>query len=412
MALYNWFSEGFDPTGSATCITRSQLLQMVHEAKPATGAFMGVLSDTAPDVVTYPDLAGAIWAETSGGNKTGNFFYYDGATWQPWKLQEGTLTGDLFGDHTIDINKLELGLAGYVLGINGAGTAVIYDLAVNFIQNGQLNWVKLQNASSAGKFLLSGGGGVFSEQTFSTEVVALIQDTLLPATHVYDELGTAVLDQVLASLGPGLQSTWKYADQLLRNNTVPNNKLVWGSSLAGKLLKVNSLGTDVEGVAANVGSVAVFSYGGAAGSAPQLVAAGSAINVNFNITQSDTASLMTLAANQFKFNSTGTYLVRVVVPVCNSTASSARGHIIFRNVTTATDVDVVALYSQAGSNGWPDRVTLECVVTPTNTTDAYDVAIYVDNAVELDTGAYGNGGAVNVGAKANRYQRISFTKLA
>lgn len=410
MALYNWFTEGFDPTGTVSCITRAQLLQMVHAAKPSAGAFMGVLADAAPDVVTYPDLAFAIWAETSGGQKTGNFFYYDGATWQPWKLQDGTLTADAFADGTIPKEKLSRsgGLALQVPAINGAGNAWTWSYAIDLISAGTLALTKLAPGTNGDVMYMS--GGVWTSTPLQAVVDARIAATDLPASNIYDDLGTAVANQVMAFPGPGDAAVLAYADTLLRNNSVPTNKLQLGASKAGKIPKVNAGGDDFDYISPNVGSVAVFSYGGAAGTASQTISSGALRTVNFNVTQSDAASLMTLIGNQFKFNATGTYLVRAYVKICNQPSANEKGYILFRNVTTATDIDTSTFYTQGSSNGWPSTVYIECVVTPANTTDFYELGIEIDTGTaQLDDG---QATPVNLSSRANRYQRISFTKLA
>lgn len=231
MSLYNWITPGYDPTASVSCITRSQLLQEVQEARPAEFAFMGILSDTAPDVVTYPDAKKAIWAETAGGEKTGNFFWYDGSAWQPWKLQDGTLLGTLFANYTID--KIKLSLMGsspnYVIAVNGAGNAWVWSSVIGLISDGTLVITKLTPATEgAGMVLYSGPGGVWGRTNLDTRIATVVADMNIDMNLVNDPAGEYLENQVPAAPAtPGAVFNPKYVEDILRDNQIDKQKLKW-----------------------------------------------------------------------------------------------------------------------------------------------------------------------------------------
>jgi len=411
MSLYNWITPGYDPTASVSCITRSQLLQEVQEARPAEFAFMGILSDTAPDVVTYPDAKKAIWAETAGGEKTGNFFWYDGSAWQPWKLQDGTLVGTLFANYTID--KIKLSLMGsspnYVIAVNGAGNAFVWSSVAALITNNTLALNKLVASAEGNTILFTGGEWVGTNLT--TYITDLIADVQLPSSHIYDDLGTGVAQQVLSLANAGGYFVTQFADQLLRNNTVPTNKLQLSTANAGKIPVVNALGTDFDWASPSVLSAATLAYGGAAGSAPQAITSGALRTINFN-QETDPSSMVTLSSNQLTFSSVGNYLVRAMVPVFSATPTYVNGNVVFRNITTSTDVDTASFYAGAGTNSWPCTVMLDCIVTVTDIAHVYELDIEIQaGSAQLWYGENPINPVPNLSSRPNRYQRMTITKL-
>lgn len=172
---------GFDPTGDPdTCITRAQLLQMINAAylMPDLGGF--VWQQTAPNVITFPELARYVWMELDGSDiPTGNMFYYNGTSWN--QLVQP------IPDNSITLDKLTLtGTAPYVIiQMNSAGTAWAFVSPVAAIQNGTLPLAKLISSTN-GKFIYYTGGSWTAttlDNTFlNTIITALEVANLAPGT--------------------------------------------------------------------------------------------------------------------------------------------------------------------------------------------------------------------------------------
>jgi hypothetical protein len=236
MSLYNFFTPGFDPTSTGACISRSQLLQMWQEGKPAATTSIIVLADAAPNVATYPDLARCVWAKTTGGGTvlTGKYYYYDGATWQPWTIELGTLSGATFADHTIDKDKISLtgSAPNNIFAVNGAGNGFIWTTVAALINANTLPLTDLVNAAEgAGMVVYSSGGGVWGRTNLSAAISAQVADSVLDANHLYDASTLYAQYQVPAQGAvPGANFTPSYVENLLRDNQTPRKKLQWVSN--------------------------------------------------------------------------------------------------------------------------------------------------------------------------------------
>lgn len=163
--IYNFITPGFFPTSIVGTPTNAQLEQMVQEAKPATTVGFIVYADTAPDVVTYPDLATSLWHKTTTGAATGYLYYYNGTAWTPLKVSPGALSGDAFVDGTIAVAKLTPGTPFYVVQTNGAGTTVVWTAPVDLFDSGSLPWSKFYPASGQDYFMVSSPSGTWTSAT-------------------------------------------------------------------------------------------------------------------------------------------------------------------------------------------------------------------------------------------------------
>lgn len=230
---YPWIQEGLDLTTVVGVPSNSQLHQAIHEAKPSSTTGWVVWSEAAPDVVTYPDLARAIWGKLTGGARTGEFYWYNGADWYPWSVPPGSLTGDSFADQSINVSKLIPGgslqiLRTKVVPANGTEWVDASSLfSPNIIA---LN--SLANAPGAGYVIHSTVGGVWTQELFSTLWQGQFGQTDLPLIQIYDVDGTYLPNQIpyiAATSGP-LQPG--YVDQLLRDDKIARQKLQWRSTTA------------------------------------------------------------------------------------------------------------------------------------------------------------------------------------
>jgi hypothetical protein len=404
MALYNFFHEGFDPTSIGTTPSNSQLLQMIHEARPASGAGMFVWSATAPDVVVYPDLALSIWGKTLTGVPTGAFYFFDGATWQPWEIELGTLSGSSFAVGSIPVDRLVPGSNNTVLTTNGSGT-IAWQSVSAILGVGTIAYNNLVNATGAGYILLSGVGGVWAEANWASTFQSQLNLSSVAIAQIYDADNQFAANQVLyvATAGGAVLPGW--ADNLLRENSVATSKLSLGLANAGKVPVVNALGTDFEYIAPATTAVAVLYYGGAAATAPQAITSGGERTVQLNGEQ-DPSSIVTLAANQFTFAATGNYLIEVDIAVYPTSGGNSRGHIIIKN---ATDVITLATNSFfcVNGNGYSNNSRLSYILTVSDIAKVYDIRVYADANTTLHTMTT----AASVGGYDERYQQVTITKL-
>lgn len=152
--------EGFDPTSVPTTPTNAQLLQEVREAQFASDIGAEIESDTTPNVVQYPILKRFRWAKTSGGVRTGEFYYHDGSSWVIEKPAIGSITGDMLVDGTVGIEKLyAAGDPFQIIRINATATAFEFVDIVDAIPDSSLSTDKLAAGSGSDLALLSGLGG-------------------------------------------------------------------------------------------------------------------------------------------------------------------------------------------------------------------------------------------------------------
>lgn len=412
MANYPFLYRGFDPTSVVGTPTNSQLLQMIAEAKPTfkqSGMF--VISTTAPDVATYPDLAFAIWLELNLGSTalTGNQYYYNGTTWVAIPIPVGAITNDSIADDTIQIDKLNVtgGAANQIIAVNAGATAFEFTTVVSKIANGSLALNKL--APPAAGQVIYGVGTTWTAYSFETLFAAELAVTDIPVSSVVDTTDAYVEGQVPAVAAPGGAMQPYYVEDLLRNNQTPTQKLnLGGIANAGKVLMVNAAGTDVEYQTAATTKIATLSYGGAAGTvAPESYSAGVAVELSWTAaSEVDPSSLITLTGKRITFASTGYYQVRLVVPLISTTGGSVSNRLYFYNNTTATVVGNLPIVTYDTAQG--KQAILEVIV---NVTDiAHTFSTWFKSAGAGYLSFYG-ATALNYDGGAERYQQMTITKI-
>jgi hypothetical protein len=115
----DYILEGFDPTSipPGSCLTLSQLLQMVHAAQPVSDIGFLIVSVAPPDVATYPVLARFLWI-----NATGSLYWYNGASWSlvatNVSIAPGTVLPSMLG--------VDTGLPYQVLAVAASGLSVTF----------------------------------------------------------------------------------------------------------------------------------------------------------------------------------------------------------------------------------------------------------------------------------------------
>jgi len=377
--IYPFILPGYDPTPNPSTPSNSLLYQMVNEAAPASTIGFVIWSQTAPDAVTYPDLRRCLWGKLSGSNvPTGAFFWYDGANWQPLKLEDGSLTGAAFADKSISVAKLTPGGSLQILrtAANPLDGVEWVDVGNLFTAN-SINLSTLVNAPAAGYVMYSDTGGVWNRYLFSDVWFATLAGANLPIAQVRDVDGEYADGQVasISSTGDYLVPAW--ADQLLRENTVTTSKLIWGGvANAGKTPRVNSLGTDVEFVSPSdpvVLGCAVLAYQVAAGAYGQGVPINTLTQIQWNGAQ-DPQSIIILTSNRFTFTATGVYLVDFSCPVINAGVGDTQGHVIFYNVTDAVAI-TADVFRAMGPTG-TDRPRIVYQLTVNSTATIYEFQVW------------------------------------
>jgi len=269
---------------------------------------MLVWSETAPDVVEYPDIALCVWGELAAGVPTGYFYTYNGVAWTAMKLVPGSIDGDSFANGTIGIDKLEPGTPLYFLQTNAGGDGLQWGTIDTGIPNNSITPAKLQNAVGAGYIFRSGTGGVFTTVLLQTAV----ENLSLPIATTKDTLGTGLANQVAYLPAKDGSLTFGYVETLLRDATIPTTKLQFSPSLKGKWLKVNAGGTDFDAYDSPI-EVATFVDTTTAGGAPQGLLAATLTTVRL-AAESSMPSWASVASSEITLTA-GTYVIEAVVPV-------------------------------------------------------------------------------------------------
>lgn len=413
MANYPFIYRGFDPTSVVGTPTNSQLLQMIAEAKPTfKQAGMFVISSSAPNVVTYPDLAFAIWLELNLGGTalTGNQYYYNGTTWVAIPLPAGAVTNAAIADGTIEIDKFSVagGAADQIIAVNAGATAFEFTTVVSKIANGSLSITKLA-PPTAGDVLYGNPSNQWTLQNLATIIDDTISDSVIPIANVKDVTSAYIEGQVPAVAVPGGYMQPFYIEDLLRNNQTPTQKLnLGGIANAGKVMAVNAAGTDVEYQTAATTKIATLSYGGAAGTVSPDAVTGGGVAVELSWTAAsevDPASLITLTGKRVTFAATGYYQVHLVVPVISGTAGSSAGRVYFYNNTTAAVVANLPFVTYDTAQG--KQLVLDFILNVTDITHTFST--WVKSAGDQKIGLYGT--FVNYDGGAERYQQMTITKI-
>lgn len=232
MAIAPIFTTSVTFTG-LTCVSQADLDSAFSTIsfKPAYGPV--VRSNTAPNVATYPELAYAIWVQTTStpvaGTWTGQTFVYDFNTtaWVPQNLYNGAL----INDHSIPLSKL----------VNGSAYQVIQMAA----DGSTAQWVNVSSLFSAGTVAISAlvpsGSGVHFLQsngtnTWATLATVVSQLTSFPITNLAGNTATPQ-GAVLAVDAAGTTISWSNSinGTLLASGTTPPTALTPGNE--GQILQ-------------------------------------------------------------------------------------------------------------------------------------------------------------------------------
>ncbi len=393
MSLWSFITPGFLPTSVVGTPSNSQLEQMVQEAKPSEDAGMIVWSATAPDVVTYPDLALCVWGETAAGVPTGYFYTYNGVAWTAQKVVPGSISGASFADGSIGVSKLTPGTALYLLRTNAGATAAEWVQFSSLLTTNLITPAMLQNAVGAGYILRSGTGGVFTTVLLQTAV----ENLSIPIATVKDTLGAALANQVAFVAAKDGPLGFSYVESLLRDNQTPTNKLQFNGALAGKRVRVNTGGTNFE-ADDSTSSVARLIDTGPQNTAAQTISATTLTTLRLAV-DGAAPSWLTVASNAFTLFP-GTYSIEAYVPVWKPSNLSPKGYIGIFDATPTLQKH--ANFAFAGDQDSTSAL-LSCVLTVAATT-TYTLKIYCSQAVAIGT-------PNNMAGIAEVYTQLKITRL-
>lgn len=183
MPSQQYFVEGFDPTvDPSACVSRAELLQLIRAAKTNVSLKTGlaIQADSAPDVVTYPELAYFIWLKSVAGVPNGEFYYYNGTSWTLLSIVDGSL----LANNSIPLTKISRSGAAalQLIQVNAAGTALVWASINDVIVNNTLPIAKLVGGGAGNKILTSLAG----TNTWSTPdaVAALFSNNIIALAKV------------------------------------------------------------------------------------------------------------------------------------------------------------------------------------------------------------------------------------
>lgn len=385
---YPFWVTGFSAVSVSGTPTNAQLDLMLSDSAPNTTIGVEVLSATAPDVVVYPDLIRARWAKLDGsGNKTGEFYYHDGTSWQQ---EEATvIDGENLINASVPITKLsaEGGSPFDFIQVNATGTGF------QFVSTIALT--KLQ-ASIDGNVIYN-NAGTWTAANLNALVTAFMASFPIDVTQLGDRDTPGLADQIPYLVAPSSGCNWKYADQLLRDGQVDPKKLTFPSTSAGSRIKVNATYNGFDYDTPGAGGVVVVSDTGASGYVAQAIP-GTTVTVA-RFTAVDTTAWCTLASNKITLTA-GSYLFDVVVPIYEST-SGYDGYVALYNATSNTLLRAVRW--DMGGDMDARQLSLKCTATITGTTD-FEVRVY-------GTGPFSLGQAGSFASITECYQQVAISKL-
>ncbi len=230
---YPFWVTGFNAISVSGTPTNAQLDLMLSDSAPNTTIGVTVWSDSAPDVITYPDLIRCRWGKTSAGVPTGDFYYHNGTT---WKIEEATaVDGSKLINASVPITKLSpAGGNPYdLIQVNPAGTGFqfISQLPYGQIQDGGVSdsvlfWTAADDAWSAVNWAV-----IFEER---------LADSHIKQDQIKDSDGVGVAFQVPYLLATNGRCTWGWADELLRAGSVAPSKIEFDPTASNKFIKVNN----------------------------------------------------------------------------------------------------------------------------------------------------------------------------
>ena len=365
------------------------------QANPASGLGIIIYQSTTPDVATYTEYATFLWINTT----TGELKYWNGTSWQ---LVSGFAT---IADASVTVAKLSPtgGAALQLIRINAGGTAFEFVNPADLFSTNSLPLNRLVNAIGAGYVPYSDGSGVYTSSLLATLINTWLTTANIPNTRVIDVAGVGLPNQVAYIADTFNALSYGYVESLLRANQTPTNKLQYTAGLAGKWLKVNAGGTDIEGATeAPGGKAAVVKYTGVANTAPQTISTtGSLQTMQFNAAVNP-SSIISLASNQITVLASGNYEIDFTTPVNRASASSAKIVVVLRDITGASSL-VTATAWHPGGDGAQTTINLKHTLAVT-ANNVYEIQIITDQAIDL-------GIAANLGSLAETYQQLVIRKL-
>jgi hypothetical protein len=250
MALREYIERQVTFTGT-DCIVPATLDQAFDTAQPYTDVGFIIVSHTAPNTTTYPELKRFLWAEcTSLLVLTGNYYYYSSAGWTLLNLTDGSQ----LLPQTVLLSALSAqgGDPGDIIQVDGTGDGFIFTNLSSAFVNGTLDPAKL--IPGANGQLLSVVGGVVAWITFdSSAVIATIANGTFPIAKL--QPGTA--KYVLRTNAAGDADEYVAPTTIFDDGTLPIVKLAPGSGNANKYMVQNAAGTAWEAQVPNFSRVQV-----------------------------------------------------------------------------------------------------------------------------------------------------------
>jgi hypothetical protein len=250
MALREYIERQVTFTGT-DCIVPATLDQAFDTTQPYTDVGFIIVSHTAPNTTTYPELKRFLWAEcTSLLVLTGNYYYYSSAGWTLLNLTDGAQ----LLPQTVLLSALSAqgGDPGDIIQVDGTGDGFIFTNLSSAFVNGTLDPAKL--IPGANGQLLSVVGGVVAWITFdSAAVIATIANGTFPIAKL--QPGTA--KYVLRTNAAGDAVEYVAPTTIFDDGTLPIVKLAPGSGNANKYMVQNAAGTAWEAQVPNFSRVQV-----------------------------------------------------------------------------------------------------------------------------------------------------------
>jgi len=394
MSSRNFLTAGLDLSLLPSEATNAQIMQALQQAYPASGLGIIIYQSATPDVATYTEYVTFLWVNTT----TGELKYWNGTSWQ---LVSGFAT---IADASVTVSKLSPsgGAALQLIRINAGGTAFEFVNPADLFTTNSFPLNKLINASGAGYVPYSGVGGVYAEALLNTLINTWLTTANIPNTRVMDVSGVGLPNQVAYIADTFNALSYAYVESLLRANQTPTNKLQFAAGAAGKYVKVNVSGTDLDYTADTGIKAGILKYSVAKGTAAQSVPITTETVVEWN-TEVDTEgaiSALDTATDRFTL-ATGTYLIDISIPVYQA-AANLTGVALLYDVTGSTIVASCS-FAQTGDVD-SQTINIKATVKVTAATNVYDVRIYASQAVAL-------GNPANLASYAETYQQMSVLKL-
>lgn len=386
---YPFWVTGFSAVSVSGTPTNAQLDLMLSDSAPNSTIGVEVLSASAPDVVVYPDLIRARWAKLDGsGNKTGDFYYHDGTSWQQEEAR--VVDGESLIDASVPITKL-----------SAAGGDPLDFIQVNALRTGfqfvsTIALTKLQ-ASIDGNVIYN-NSGTWTASNLNALVESFIFNFPFDVSQIGDRDTAGLANQVPYLIAPSSGCGWKFADEVLRDGQVDPKKLTFPSTSAGSHIKVNATYNGFDYDTPGAGEAVVVSDTGVSGYVAQAIS-GTTVTVA-RFTSVDVATWCTLASNKITLTA-GSYLFDIVVPIYEST-SGYDGYVALYNATSNTLLRAVRW--DMGGDMDSRQMTLKHAITLTASTD-FEVRVY-------GTGPFSLGQAGSFASITECYQQVAIHKLA